>query len=105
MPDRQRAALLVRVKVRGGARPIGAIFGHAGIIAGPAIRIGAGIEAGKLEDYFRARGRCNPEVKPLKELGLVVAANREAGGRAVDREHLDIAAVEGRIDSKNHQFS
>ena len=33
-------------------------------------------------------------MKPLREVGLVVLAQRQHGGRFVDLEHLDIAAVE-----------
>ena len=103
--DRQRAAVLVLVEGARRARPVFAVFRDAGIVVRPAARIGAGVEAGELEHDFLARLGGDAEVEPLEELGFIVAADREAGGSAVDRQHFDIAAVEPGIDGKGgHQF-
>ena len=104
--DRQRAAVLVLVVARGGARPVIAIFRDAGVVIRPAAGIGAGIETGKLEHDLLARAGGNAEVKPLEELGFAIAPDRKMRGAPVDSQHFDIAAVEPGVDGKRgHLFA
>jgi len=96
--DRQRPAVLVLVVAARRARPVIAVFGNAGVVIGPAAGIGAGIEVGELEHDLLARGGNDAEMEPLEKLGRTIAPDREPRGRAVDPEHVNIAAVERGID-------
>src|SRR5690606_32584232 len=75
-----------------------AVFGDAGVVIGPALRVGRGVEIADLEHQLAARRARNAEVEPLVEVGLVVLGDTQGGGGAVDGKDFDVAAVERGVD-------
>src|SRR3546814_9697882 len=76
------------------SEPVFAVGAGAGGIARPAVGIGRCAKP-RDRDFQRVADRArHTEVEPLEKIRLAILADRQAGGRAVDGVHDDIAAVE-----------
>ena len=82
--DGQRAAIFGFVVTGFGTPPIVSILRNTGTVVGPATGIGAFFKVGDLEDKLLPRPCNHPEVEPLEEVRILVLANGELGGCAID---------------------
>ena len=96
--DRQRPAVQVLVEAGLGPQPFDAVLRNHGAVTGPARRIGRSVEIADSQHHLAPRGAAHPEVEPLEELALMVGTDAQHGFAPADRNHLDIAAIEGGID-------